>query len=165
MSVCSELRLSNRTVSTKTRESGECSRGQHLPVLYEPHLGVKGIRWQEKKLISPEDSRSSEMLYSLALKTPLLFMPPTVAKRPGRLTGATEGDPQGAAQNQAQAAAWGSAHILVSLLEPEVSACGCFEKPLAWSVQTVPSHPQRGEEGLRDLFELGFSSPSVMARN
>ena len=101
MSVCSELRLSNRTVSTKTRESGECSRGQHLPVLYEPHLGVKGIRWQEKKLISPEDSRSSEMLYSLALKTPLLFMPPTVAKRPGRLTGATEGDPQGAAQNQA----------------------------------------------------------------
>lgn len=58
------------------------------------------------------------MLYNLALKTLLLFMPPTVAKRPGRLTGATEGDPQGAAQNlaRAQAAAWGFAHILVSLL-------------------------------------------------
>lgn len=66
-----------------------------------PHLGFKGICWQEKKLISSEDRRSSEMLYSLALKTPLLFMPPTVAKRPGRLTGATEGDPQGAAQNRA----------------------------------------------------------------
>lgn len=86
------------------------------------------------------------MLYSLALKTPLLFMSPAVAKRPGRLTGATEGDPQGATQNLARAAAWGSAHILVSLLEPEVSACGGSEKALAWSVLTVPSHLREEKE-------------------